>query len=438
MTCLSMLVVLGLTAAACGGDDGKSKPDAGGKKNSDGANSASFRGVTADTIKVGVAVPDFAALRKAGIPTFYGDYKLVYQSFFDAINKAGGIHGRKIESHYADFSYIDAASQDAACSKLTEDDKVFIVLGGLLSTSNLCFTELHKTMVMTGIFLTEELKKRSGDTLWLSTQPIEGAIIQTLGQAVAKAGLLKGKKIGIVALGAADEGAAGKTMQRVLKERGFDSTVAVTSAPTDDRTAVDAEMASITQRFKADDIDVVFSLTEGPGIYEPFAAANYHPLIIDRSLGSSVVASNKTAILDGVLGIGPRPGQDVWDDAEFTKNCSDIVLKDHPELKSDFAKQVPDGEEQKAGLASWYITIAGACEHTSLLEKLGEIAGADLTNDTFRAALDKLGTVPFHGVGQASYRSKDKWDGLDTFYLQRWSEAKKSLVTEGGPIVLKR
>jgi hypothetical protein len=227
-------------------------------------------------------------------------------------------------------------------------------------------------------------------------------------------------------------------MKKVLADLGYDSQVAIVSAPTTDEVAIDQEMGTIAQRFMADGVDFVFSVTEGPGVYEPFAAANYHPTIVDRSLGSSVVASPDTAVLDGVLGIGGKPGADVWKDPNFKKNCSDVVLAAHPELKDEFDRQVPGPEEQAHGLPNWLITISGACNHTMLLKQLGEIAGANLTNDTFRAALDKLGPVELYSAGRATFRSADKWDGQDEFYLQRWNEKEQRLELIGDPIVLAR
>lgn len=62
---------------------------------------ASFRGVTETTIKVGVTVPDFDALHAAGIPNYQGDHGLAFQAFFDKINAEGGVLGRQIEPEWA-------------------------------------------------------------------------------------------------------------------------------------------------------------------------------------------------------------------------------------------------------------------------------------------------------------------------------------------------
>ena len=336
------------------------------------------------------------------------------------------------------FDWSRPETQDAACTELTEDHEVFIVFGGLLSTSNLCFTELHDTMVMTGIFLTEELKERSGDTLWLQTAAIEEALIEVLARAAEEAGLLEGKKIGIVALGAVAEGGPGEELQAVLEELGYTSTLAVISAPTDDPVALDAELTSFGHRFMADDIDLVFSVTEGPGIYEPWAAMGYEPEIIDRSLPSSVVALEDTSFLDGVYGVAGTSLQETWDNPSFQEECADVVLDANPDLAEEFEQQVATSQEQADGLPNWAITVSGACTSTFLLKEIGEIAGADLTNESFRAALDELGPVERPYGGRMSFRSDDKWDGQDEFRFVRWDEDRAELMTVGDPILVDR
>jgi ABC-type branched-subunit amino acid transport system substrate-binding protein len=401
-------------------------------------NTASFRGVTEDTIKVGVTVADFEALRELGVQNYWGDAEIVYQSFFDAINAAGGIHGRLIEPVYAGFSYLSPESQDAACTQLTEDEEVFIVFAGLLSESNLCFTELHETMVMTGGFLTDNLRERSGETLWLSLDALSAVPTRALAEAAAESGELGGKNIGIITGDYLDGGALGTDLQATLEELGFESTVVITSAPIDDEVAGDAELDAITQRFIADDIDFVFMLTNGAGAHENFAAAGYQPQIANHTIEAALEGVADPTILDGVLGIAPVPSQRGWDDSEFQSNCVDVVLAANPELAEEFDQQVPSGPEQADGQANWWGPISWACGHTRLFSLIAEIAGADLTNDSFRAALDELGPVDLEARGQVSYRSADKWDGSDEFFLVRYDAASAAIDIVGDPIVLDR
>ncbi|MGA0205130.1 MAG: hypothetical protein ACO3LC_06150 [Ilumatobacteraceae bacterium] len=108
-----------LIIAACGGDDSSSSdsPSTEAPAETDAPSetdapadteapaeerTASDTGITADTIKIGVAVSDLAAVRAVGIsiPDTLTTEHLFdrYQVFVDDINEAGGINGRMIKN----------------------------------------------------------------------------------------------------------------------------------------------------------------------------------------------------------------------------------------------------------------------------------------------------------------------------------------------------
>lgn len=87
-------------------------------------NVASDRGVTATTIKIGVIVGKSSPL---GPDTFSGSLYGA-QAYFDTINAAGGIHGRKVKVIACDDG--GSGQQNNACvHKLIDDDKVFALAG---------------------------------------------------------------------------------------------------------------------------------------------------------------------------------------------------------------------------------------------------------------------------------------------------------------------
>ena len=51
---------------------------------------------------------------------------------------------------------------------------------------------------------------------------------------------------------------------------------------------------------------------------------------------------------------------------------------------------------------------------------------------------DELGPVDLYGYGQASFRSEDKWDGLDEFHIQEYDFATDAIRIVGDPIVVDR
>ena len=396
---------------------------------------ASFRGVTADTIKVGVIVPDWDALQAMGVPNYQGSTEVAYQAFFDVINQSGGIYGRQIEPYYATMDFLNQASQEAACVELTEDHEVFIVLRGTLAAANLCFTDLHDTMLMTVTNLTEELKDASGDTLWLQTRPTDDAHMEILGRVLAKSGRLDGRTIGIVANAIFAEGAMGTTLQEVLADEGFESRVVVVQDATDAITR-EAEFAIVAERFSVDGVDFAFDLIGGSNLTEIFHRQGYMPEMGIWSMAGATTGTTDRSVLDGAVSVGALTDESSWEDPELWENCMNVVLEANPELAPEF-EYIPTSEQQAAGEPSWLPPIRAACNITNILKQVGEIAGADLTNDSFRAALDELGPIQLYGLGQATF-SSEKWDGLDEFYILVYDAATDSVVIEGDPIIVDR
>ncbi len=402
------------------------------------ANFASFRGVTEDTIKIGVTVPDFDALQAAGLPNYQGDTRIAYQAFIDDINESGGIHGRMIEAVYADFNFVDAASQDAACAQLTEDEQVFIVLFGLLADANLCFTELHETMVISFSYQTIAARARSGDTVWLQEEAADEAEAEILASVVSEAGYLDGATVGILASAATGGLVVGEAIQQTLAGLDHESEVYLAADTAGDGAARTREIQSLAQRMQADGVDFLFNLGGGGTWTEDLAEAGFHPpRTAYLVLNTDTEAASDRTLLAGALAVGSVTPDDVWADADFQETCITPILDAHPELTEEFS-YLPDADQQAAGERNWLTQARSACNQTRLLTQLGEIAGADLTNDTFRAALDELGPVELLGYGQASFTSEGKWDGLDEFSLQEYDVETDSLVAIGDAIVVDR
>src|SRR5215469_7005058 len=92
------------------------------------ASAQSQQGVTPSTIKVGVTYADVAAIRNL-INVDPGNYQVAYTTLFNQINAKGGIEGRKIVPVFAAVNPLGTAAAATVCTQLTEDNKVFAVLG---------------------------------------------------------------------------------------------------------------------------------------------------------------------------------------------------------------------------------------------------------------------------------------------------------------------
>ena len=123
---------------------------------------ASARGITEDTIRIGVAIADVSQFSNSG------DQPARYQVVADQINENGGVIGRQLELVIAEWDLTDSAGFDAACVELTEDAEVFAVVTRTPANfgAMTCFTDLGNTITINGLDLDEAEVEASGGKLF--------------------------------------------------------------------------------------------------------------------------------------------------------------------------------------------------------------------------------------------------------------------------------
>ena len=94
-----------------------------------GVSAAAEMGVTNDTILIGALAPLTGVMTTSGMPARDGA-----QTYFDMINDAGGINGRKLKVIWEDDGCAPAKGI-AAVKKLIERDQVFALFGGVCSNA---------------------------------------------------------------------------------------------------------------------------------------------------------------------------------------------------------------------------------------------------------------------------------------------------------------
>ncbi len=87
--------------------------------------SVSVPGVSADEIKIGSFIALTGFLAFVGVPFYQG-----MQSYFNMVNDAGGVYGKKIKLIVEDDRF-DPARTVTGVKKLVEEDKVLAIVGGL-------------------------------------------------------------------------------------------------------------------------------------------------------------------------------------------------------------------------------------------------------------------------------------------------------------------
>ncbi|GGL20733.1 ABC transporter substrate-binding protein [Mangrovihabitans endophyticus] len=134
----AVLAVLALAAAAGCSDSGSS---------SGGGSSANTPGVTDTEVTVGTHMP-LTGPAAAG----YSKIAPATKAYFDYVNAAGGVHGRKISYKIMDDTYNPATTQQVV-RELVLQDRVFAILNGLGTPTHTGVLDFLKTNQVPDLFV---------------------------------------------------------------------------------------------------------------------------------------------------------------------------------------------------------------------------------------------------------------------------------------------
>ncbi len=405
---LATAVVLGLLASGAGAAGASVRAD-------DSA-------VTKDQIKVGNTYVDTASLKSRGINIDHGDYETSYKAVIDDINSKGGINGRKIVPVFAPINPIGTDPAQAACVKLTEDEKVFAVVGFFLNDGPLCYLEQHTTPVVGGTITSEYLARAKAPWYTLEAgDQATGLVVDAL----AAEGVFKKGKIGLISH-SQEKPLVDNVVLPALKRNGVKVTPAVIDAPASDTVAAQAQADTIIQRFKADGIKTI--LSAGNAIVASGRAVaktpDYRPRMVS-TLQNTMAAyitdkSNDLTVMDNAI----------------TGNVAEDF--NNPELQKCYAlvqKATGDTivETPAQGQPSPVTSASSACRYMGLFTALATAAGKNLNTATFGKAAQKAGTVDVPGYGSMGYDAKTHTFSIPVF-LYRFSDSTKTLVKDPEPV----
>ena len=185
---------------------------------------ASDVGISPTTIKLGFLILDLGAISSAGFPVIVDpdQQEKAIGAFVKEINERGGIAGRQIEPHYARFDVLDSTgdSSQAACKKLTEDIKVFAVVGGFSRPEHsYCVVERNRTPMLSYIgYHPDSLYQRSQGRL-VTSFPTASRMMANWVYEGEQLKVIGGKKIGIVTDNPSDPGYETEAILRGILER---------------------------------------------------------------------------------------------------------------------------------------------------------------------------------------------------------------------------
>jgi Periplasmic binding protein len=418
------IVVGAMVLAACGGDDDDSATSTSAGGSGNGELTDSFRGVTADTIKLGIVLVDYDCIAQF-VDFNRGDQQAVYDAYVADVNENGGVLGRQIEPVYETYCPIGNAEALEVCTKLTQDEEVFAVTGVFIDFSGdaqLCLSRDNET-VHIGRELERAWIEEAPPGLLVTPQIAAERRIEVLMNLLETEGSLEDKTVAVMS----DDDTAARAEAAVipaLDELGVDqgSTAVITVTDANDTAAGQAQLDSFIEKWKQEDVDTIVLV--GLSI----VSRQWVEKIKDKMPDVQLLADTPTSTLEaardaqhdnpennayeGLITADGRNGQETYE-ALVDDGCVKIA-------EDATGETVVAPEELKPGTdgkrTELWITVSDACTDLWMFRDIAEKAGADLTNDSWAEAVEGFGEITIPGQEFSSF-GPDKYDAEDGFRL---------------------
>ncbi len=438
---LALLAAAALVLAACADDEtttpttaepGDTTPPDEETTTTVGELTDSFRGVTAESIKLGFAIIDYECIAPF-VDNNHGDQDAALDAMVEWINDNDGILGRRIEVVKRVYCPIDPTAPNgslAACTAFTEDDEVFAVIGVFIDFSGeaqLCLSRDHET-----IHIGHELEARfiseAPPALMLTPGSTAERLTDVLLNLLEQEGTLDGLTVAV--LTDQDTEARANLAAERLEEMGLElGSTAVLTIITEDTAQAQTQLDSFIERWKGEDIGALFVAGARAGddqfITKIKDAFPDLVLLFDMPSGAAGAGQDaKAAGLDpnpyqGALSAGGESASDRWaDKSESLQLCVDIyeAASGEPLPGPD---EVPTVDDKRV---DQYIAVEDFCGEILFFKQIAELAGADLTNDTWTAAANSIGTMELPTTDNASI-CEGKYEADNGFQLVEFDEA---------------
>ncbi|ABW12560.1 hypothetical protein Franean1_3151 [Parafrankia sp. EAN1pec] len=347
-------------------------------------------GVTANTIKIGFVYPNLSAVKKF-INIDHGDYEATFTALVDKVNSSGGINGRKLQPVFGAVDVTSPAGAQETCLKLTQDEKVFAVLGSLSGDEPLCYIQTHRTALVGGTLSPDRYAKAQAP--WFSYQRGGDEAAEGIKLFAADGGL-DGKVAIVSSLN--EEGVMKTAIMPALKELGITPVAAgVLDAPATDPAAVAQQLNVFVQKFQSAGADTVIVVG---GVSSEFPKSlektDYRPKLLFSEINQAELYSNDPGEHDfstlkdaAAVGLGVN-----WNDPANLE-CVNTLVAAHPDLKETLI----DPNDVESGEPQLGVSAGIACSSLALFTAIAEKAGGTLSYKTFQDAAFSLGS--FHVPG---------------------------------------
>jgi ABC-type branched-subunit amino acid transport system substrate-binding protein len=376
---------------------------------------ASDVGITANTVVVGIPVPDTSAMgdTEGGVQfgETLGDFRVQYGAAIEELNERGGIGGRRVVAEYRSYAAGDPDAMRAACLHLTEEKKVFAVLAGFFGDPILCVTEQHETPMIAQASEPDDYYARSSGR-YFSITASKDRILGDLAASLHRDGLLRGKTIGVLDQEGVDAIPVDRTLLPTLDRLGYD--VAYHARIANDTGAAQSQIPLEVQRMRGAGVDTVIiasGLIRATVFVQEAQNQRWKPqyLLSDFASGATdVYTLAMSDSFDGALAYTSfRTGEAKTGrpEADHDRACREIY-----ERRS--------GDTLDRAKIEYFYAVT-ACGIVGLFERGFGGAGPNPTRATFSQALQAIGqfAVPYGSTGSFA---PGKFDAPDTTRRVGW------------------
>jgi ABC-type branched-subunit amino acid transport system substrate-binding protein len=419
-----------ITAAAACGSSGKSATTAATTTTAAArpVSTAPGTGVTASTIKLGVALVDFNCIKQF-VDSIRVNQEQVYGAYIDDINAHGGIAGRKIVPDFKTFCPIGSNGTVTLCTQFTDDDKVFAVIGNFTDSSNdgssqTCIAKKHNTVLIT-FGLTQAIMSLSppGMIVYPGTTPERAD--KVLIDLLQKEGTLKGKKVAVLAEASSQKGVKSSILPGLKRIGVPTGTTAYVSISGSDTTAAQSQLASFIERWKSENVNALY--VTGQDVASQQFMEKVRQAMPDVLLLTDVTDVRMYGQEEQHAGVSPNPYAGIlvaggitphdYDLSANWKYCAAIY-------KAQTGKTAPDAETVVPGPDGKTLDTNGsindACQSVSLFRDVATRVGKYLNAQNWVTTVDNYGPIKNRGGGPYASLGHGKFDFDDSFRLQEF------------------
>ncbi len=401
------------------------------------ADSGSSQGVTKDSIKVGIAILDFSAI-KDFIDYTFGDTEAISRVFVDYINQNGGINGRKIVPVYKEYPPIPGGKPDplSLCTSWSEDDKVFAVLGVFIDFTGqgqLCLSKEHH-VIHIGHELDQPWIDESPGGLMLTPDATKETVAAAVVSLLSSTGRLKGKTVAVVG-DKNNESRVNEVIEPALKKaKAKTGSTAILNITGTDTTAAQAQIDSFIEKWKSEGVDTVF-LAGNNVSAKQFAES------IKAGMPKVQLVTDTDTTLDQAkgeqdAGVSPNPYEGMISGTGLTQserwNNKSPILQQCVDIYEKATGTTVPGPDERATTSDGKSintdqAVTDACGDLFMFKEIAEKVGPNLTVKNWQKTVDSFGKIDLPPDKFASL-CKGKYAAEDTFRLVAYDS---SLGTSG-------